>query len=88
MPNVKRFAARLEPEDPNYLYSASDCGKFLSKLISKPSRVYSIAGTHKPSLPLCTGPTHQWEARTGTAQPPGQSDTGKVSNFNPPTKLS
>ena len=62
MPNVKRFAARLEPENPNYLYSASDCDKFISKLLSQPSRVYSSAGAHKPSLPQWTGPTHQWEA--------------------------
>ena len=27
MPNVKRLAARLEPEDPHHLTSASDCGK-------------------------------------------------------------
>ena len=44
MPNVKRLAAMLEPEDPNYLYSASNCGKPKSKILSQPSRVYSSAG--------------------------------------------
>ena len=68
MPNVKRLAARLEPEDPNYLYSASDCGKQKSKIISKPSRVYRSAGAHQPSLLQWTGPTHQWEARTGNVK--------------------
>ena len=83
MPNVKRLAARLEPEDPNPLYSASDCGKFQEpKIISKPSRVYRSAGAHQPSLLQWTGPTHQWEARTGNVKE-------KVSNFcNPPTKPS
>jgi hypothetical protein len=60
MPNVKRLAARLETEDPNYLYSASICGK--PKLLSQPSKVYSSAGAQKPSLPQWTRPTHQWES--------------------------
>ena len=69
MPNVKRLAARLEPEDPNPLYSASDCGKFQEpKIISKPSRVYRSAGANQPSLLQWTGPTHQWEARTGNVK--------------------
>ena len=80
MPNVKRLAARLEPEEPDYLYSVSDCGKCLkSNLLSKPSKVYSSDGKHKLRLTQWTRPTHQWEARTGTARPPGQSDAEKVS---------
>jgi hypothetical protein len=63
-PNVKYLAERLNQSQQSHLTPAKVRGQLSQNIITKPQYVYG-SGVQTPCDQLLTGPTNQWENRSG-----------------------